>query len=453
MVFHEDNELLFSEGDLYTGLRAHLDKAKEKVDSLPKEQFMGNSEEDLIEHFYSSIVLQPITLHEDAMVMDQEETKTDVSRWPDRNPFRDPGPIIVGGVKVTISIPFTGDPQFWKIKPSSWQSVFPRGNIRHPGPDGIGYLNIVIKQPSGEDPKRIKELLDNTLSSIRFYLGTQKNEIEQHNKKLYDSICQAIQKRRERIKAHDGIVEFLKIPLRRKEGAPEIRPIPVQRKLVRPLPPVPKADYKPEPGITTEDLEHILSVIRHEGRTFEATPKTFAVHDEEELRDIILAHLNGHYKGDATGETFRRSGKTDIRIEDEKRAAFVAECKVWRGAKELHDAVDQLLGYLTWRDCKAAIIIFNKHNAKFTELLEKVPEALCSHPLFKKDLGKQQYGEWRYIFIPKEDELRQVTVHVFLFNSMEAIRGKRCMMEGNPRKERRTSDVETASGSGLQITC
>ena len=71
MVFHEDNELLFSEGDLYTGLRAHLDKAKEKVDSLPKEQFMGNSEEDLIEHFYSSIVLQPITLHEDAMVMER----------------------------------------------------------------------------------------------------------------------------------------------------------------------------------------------------------------------------------------------------------------------------------------------------------------------------------------------------------------------------------------------
>lgn len=393
MVFHEDNELLFSEGDLYTGLRAHLDKAKEKVDSLPKEQFLGTSEEDLIEHLHSSLALQPITLHEDAMVMDQQETKIDVSGWTDCNPFKDPGPIFVGGIKVTISIPFTGDPQFWEIKLGLLQGSFPCGNIRYPGSDGIGYLDIVINQPSDENPQMIKERLDSTLHSIRSYLVSQKNQIEQHNKELFNTIRQAIQNRRDRIKAHDGIAKFLKIPLKRKEGAPEIRPIPVQRKLVRPLPPIPKGNVKQEPGIATEDYEHILSVIRHEGRTFESTPKTFVVHDEEELRDIILAHLNGHYKGDATGETFRRSGKTDIRIEDEKRSAFVAECKVWRGAKELHNAIDQLLGYLTWRDCKAAIIIFNKHNSKFTELLEKVPEALCSHPLFKKELGKQQDGE------------------------------------------------------------
>jgi len=86
------------------------------------------------------------------------------------------------------------------------------------------------------------------------------------------------------------------------------------------------------------------------------------------LRDILLAHLNGHYQGDATGEAFRRSGKTDIRIEDGIRAAFVAECRVWNGQKELSQAIDQLLGYLTWRDCKAAIIIFNKHNSKFSGL-------------------------------------------------------------------------------------
>jgi hypothetical protein len=75
-------------------------------------------------------------------------------------------------------------------------------------------------------------------------------------------------------------------------------------------------------------VRNILTIIRHDGRTFEATPKTYAVHDEEELRDIIRAHLNGHYKGDATGETFRRAGKTDLRIEAESRTAFVAECKV-----------------------------------------------------------------------------------------------------------------------------
>ncbi|MFC1895726.1 cell division protein FtsA [Thermodesulfobacteriota bacterium] len=66
----------------------------------------------------------------------------------------------------------------------------------------------------------------------------------------------------------------------------------MKRKLIKPLPSAPaKAAV---PGIRDEDYKHILNVIRHEGRSFEATPGTFAKHDEEELRDIILAHLNSH---------------------------------------------------------------------------------------------------------------------------------------------------------------
>jgi hypothetical protein len=105
-----------------------------------------------------------------------------------------------------------------------------------------------------------------------------------------------------------------------------------------------------------------------------------------------------------------------VRIEDNNRAAFVAECKVWRGPKELTDAVGQLLSYLTWRDCKAAIVVFNKHNAGFSELLQKVPETLAAHPRVRKALGQRADGEWRFVFASAEDEAREVVVHVFLFN-------------------------------------
>lgn len=206
------------------------------------------------------------------------------------------------------------------------------------------------------------------------------------------------------------------IPLRPREGLPAVEPLPIKRNLARPLPAAPKEGFKPEPGIQDVDYEHILAVIRHEGRTFEATPKTYSVHDEEGLRDILLAHLNGHYEGGATGETFRRMGKTDIRIEDANRAAFVAECKVWRGPQELAAACDQLLGYLTWRDCKAALVLFNKNNAKFSEILAKLPETLRAHPLYIKTVAETSSGEWRYLFRSREDEARLVTVHVMAFN-------------------------------------
>ena len=35
--------------------------------------------------------------------------------------------------------------------------------------------------------------------------------------------------------------------------------------------------------------------------------------NEEEIRNFFLIQLNGHYQGNATGETFNGVGKTDIR--------------------------------------------------------------------------------------------------------------------------------------------
>jgi hypothetical protein len=167
-------------------------------------------------------------------------------------------------------------------------------------------------------------------------------------------------------------------------------------------------------GVDT--FEQILSIIRHGGRSFEATPQTFSQHDEEGLRNIIIAHLNSQYKGMATGETLRQAGKTDIRIENEERVAFIAECKVWRGRAELGEAIDQLLSYLTWRDCNAALVVFNKHNAGFKQIQDQIPEILQSHSNFVSHVECDTDGEWRCVVCSHDDPDRKIVVHVFVFN-------------------------------------
>ena len=159
-----------------------------------------------------------------------------------------------------------------------------------------------MEAPTNEDPGRIKGLLEDQLRGIWDYLEYQRRDSDHFNSRLESIIRGAIQNRRERIAAHDGLIQILGIPLKRKQGAPEIRPLPIRRNLVRPIPQLPQGGFSPDPGITAEDYDHMLGVIRHEGRTFEATPATYAVHDEEELRDILSAHLNGHYQGEASGE-------------------------------------------------------------------------------------------------------------------------------------------------------
>lgn len=413
------DNVLFYQGDLDDTLRGQTARIGSTVDGINKDQLRATPEDVLVQHIVDSLAVTPLELHEDSMEMEQGEARVDVSGDRMRNFFHDDGqdgPLLVPGIRVVVSVPFSGDAMLWELKPNPWQLSFPHGEIRSPNRDGIGYLDIFLEQPTDEPPEKLKERLDHELTCVRFYVNSQKTQVEQFNSTLRDKIRQAIAARKERIRVHDGVVDLLGIPLKRRGNVPSVRPIEIARKLVRPLPPPPKSGFKPEPGISEEDYEHILSVIRHEGRTFETTPKTYAMHDEEGLRDIMLAHLNGHYEGGATGETFRRSGKTDIRIEDDKRAAFVAECKVWRGAGELTAAIDQLLGYLTWRDCKAAIVVFNKNNARFSELIDKMPEIIKSHPRFRKELQQKGAGEWRYVLCSVEDELREVVVNVFVFN-------------------------------------
>ena len=129
-----------------------------------------------------------------------------------------------------------------------------------------------------------------------------------------------------------------------------------------------------------------------------------------------LAAARARGRKEAVGEVFRRRGKTDICIEQDDRAAFVGECKIWTGPVGLCEALDQLLGYLTWRDSKASLIIFNLNNKNFSRILAVVPETLRRHPLFVSELPCHENGEWRVQMRSEEDAGRGVTVQLFVFD-------------------------------------
>ncbi|WP_214324865.1 hypothetical protein [Nonomuraea sediminis] len=87
-------------------------------------------------------------------------------------------------------------------------------------------------------------------------------------------------------------------------------------------------------------------------------PSGAAAMDEESIRNLLLVSLNAQFKGTAAGELFNGAGKTDILIRERDRNVFIGERKVWDGAQTVTHAIDQLLGYLVWRDTKAALLMF-----------------------------------------------------------------------------------------------
>lgn len=405
-----DRNYLFSDGDLATTLDQQTRSIKGLVEQIPQSQFLATSAETLIENIVDRLTVSPLVLHEDQMQMEQAEVKVDVAG---RFDFDDvPGGAKADGHQLRFFVPFSGDAGLWKCQPNVWSSRTPQGEI-----DARRNLLILsFQNTSNTAPEWYRQELDSSLQLIRQSITAQSSMLSQFHSALPDSVRKSVQHRRQEVEKLHGLASAFNIPMVKKPGMPEFTLVDVKKKTVRALPKAPAAGYKPEPAITAELYTEILSNIRHMGATFEGTPQTYLSLGEEGLRDILLASLNGVYQGAAAGEAFRKYGKTDIRIEEETRSAFVGECKLWGGEKVLVAALDQLLDYLTWRDCKAALILFNKSVSGFAGIQETISQSLPQHELFIRSSPSEQLGEWRMTFRAKEDEGREVTIHVFCFN-------------------------------------
>lgn len=408
---------LFAKGDLYGVLERQKSEAVRAIAAISSEQILASTDEQLIAHFVDQFSITPLTLYperiEKAMSECQFETRDSFTY-----DIRNGGSIKVPGVSVTVRMPFTGEENLLHFTPSSMIVSSAYADITDPNRDGIGWLTYKFKfNQHIATAEYIQREIDSKINFTVDTVRNQQNQLAQFGRELHQTVQSAITDRRTRLGGIHALAKALDIPVTARPGMPSLTPIPVSKKVIRELPPV--ADAKQSSGfaITDQAYENILAAIRAQGRTFEKAPSTFAKFDEEELRDVILGNLNTHFQGQATGETFRAKGKTDICIEQDNRAAFVGECKIWRGAKELVDGLEQLQGYLTWRDSKAALVVFNKERSKFSEILEKAPMALreCKDR-FKSEVTQSEPGEWRMTFTATEDEGRVITVHLMVYN-------------------------------------
>ncbi len=405
------DKLLFYDPDLDTKLRSRQESVKDKVDNIPKDQFRIYSDQEIVDHVEASLLVEPIVLLEEKQTMEQSETHVDVSH-DGRRLFldRNKGPVNIPGIIVHIDIPFTGDEWIFRYRTNPWSSSFPRGDVKR------GHLQLTMIQPHDVDSSAFKTDYEREIALVRKCVSRAHKQISDYNGNLPQLVLSAVRNRRKRLKHHEDITSVLNIPMTTKSGMPSIESVKTEVRQPKVSPVPQNTPHVQELGDSEATFDRFLHSIRHQGRTFEQTPRTFAVHGEEDLRDFILAHLNGQFRGEAAAEVFRRRGKTDICMEQQDRSALVAECKIWRGWQRFKAALNQLMGYLTWRDTRATLIVFNVRNQKFRRVLETIAKSLPDHPLFLRKLPCEEQGEWRIQARSAEDESRRITVHIFAFN-------------------------------------
>ncbi len=242
------------------------------------------------------------------------------------------------------------------------------------------------------------------------------NDVGKLNRQLRSLAEKAISHRRDKLLADRNLVASLGFPLRERPDSSRTYTAPeVRRKLV-PAPPPARSDaFEPEPSLADADYEHILGVLQNMAHVMERSPKAFETMDEEALRIHFLVQLNGHYEGQATGETFNYEGKTDILIRSKGKNIFIAECKYWGGPKKLIDTIDQILDYTSWRDTKTAVLLFNR-NKDFSKVLESAREATKTHPSYKREIDRSNETEFSFIFANKDDPNRELILTLLAFD-------------------------------------
>lgn len=341
-------------------------------------------------------------------VVDESRAKIEVGRYGDY-PGRGEPTVQVDAQRYTLEVPFDGDEELFFTQGSTFTYSPPRGTVKA----GVLTTTIVQRSPSAE---ALNQHFDRFLSEVNQHLGWLKGDIDAWNAAIAKEAADVVQYRRQKAEQAGAIASGLKFGIKQRTDRASTYVAPVaQRKKITPHLPAAKPGARPEPILADEMYRAILDTLKQMSHVMERSPHAYATMDEETLRFQFLVPLNAHFEGEARAEVFNYGGKTDILITVQGKNIFIGECKFWKGAKALSETVDQVLGYLAWRDTKCAILLFNR-NRNFSQVLAQVKPTLEQHAQFVSFEGSSGETEMSFTFKRADDPDRRLKLTILAFD-------------------------------------
>lgn len=416
------NLFLKGNGSVSDYLRKLYGELEGEIDSFADEKIVNCDVDEWTEYLTEKYQVEPISFYVDYATRSIQ--KTQIKR---NNPwghfgdvYGEPQFYMVDGCNIDYKVPFSGDDVLLKCTPSTYiMTSFEIFGFQKPSNTNYGFITIRLSYTNQEMKgfgdnleEKVNSDFRNQFSSFEKMSGYANDDIRSYNENLTSNVQQLLNKRREKADVFFSFSKALKIPLNLNSSSPNLTPIPLKKphraNLNEPKPHAQEQQFY----IDDSDFENIIKIIHLCGTALEESAKTFNQFNEEALRDYIKGMLSSHYENTVTGETFRRVGKTDIQIQREDKAAFIAECKVWHGIKLFSDAIEQLFCYATWKDTKLSLIIFNKENKNFAGVQQQVQSWLKENCKSCKQWNSNIWDCVKY----REDTGRDVRLAVALYD-------------------------------------
>jgi len=162
-------------------------------------------------------------------------------------------------------------------------------------------------------------------------------------------------------------------------------------------------------------VDEVIIAIFNYGKSLEKKPNTYKDRGEEALRDLFITHVENNFNLNFGAESLNKKGKTDILVGYKNTTYLVIECKFWSGEKNLHETINQLLGYITWRNKNGAIMFFVT-NQKLSTAINTIKEKTSQHGNYVKTLNERDDSWFDFTFHIDGDDGIEFTLSILLFH-------------------------------------
>jgi hypothetical protein len=370
---------LFTGSRLSDVLAVAASRATDGLAAWPADDLLNRAEADVVEELIELATVEvPSLAPDEARIEAPAEVTVDVMDFGRQ--------IQATVTRFTLVVPVAGDPSLFGMRASTFSAGAMLGQIDHQA----NALRLNCDNPKNGDEARAQ--FERTLDDIEKRLEWTRADIQRHNEQLAKQVPAAVAQRRAKLLRDRDMQASIGYPIMKRTDADSYS-VPLKRRTITPgrvaRPSGRSNAYVPEPAIDDADYEAVLAVLRNARNALERSPSMSAKLDEEETRDLLLVMLNAQFEGKAAGEVFNCAGKTDILVRDGDRNVFIGECKIFDPKNKqsvehvVSSALDQLLGYLVWRDTKAALLLFIR-DANVSAVVSKALAAISSHSNHKR---------------------------------------------------------------------
>jgi hypothetical protein len=198
--------LLFHRVSVFDVLQQQQETLRNEVARLSSEQIESLPEAELVRDLAAKYKLELPVLEDEKAHISHREVNVDVSRDPMRMIWDRNRPFYIKGTEMTFTVPFKGDPSLFQVRPATFDTNPPRGEIR-------GREIHLVQTRTDDNAAAAKAEYERSINSIKQYLSWLGASISDFNVKIGSQVEALLNQRRQQLAATVGMVEAIGLPI------------------------------------------------------------------------------------------------------------------------------------------------------------------------------------------------------------------------------------------------